>query len=471
MNAARCISRVAVCLVIVSLAGAASAQVRLTPKEQLGKLLYFDTNLSSPIGQSCSACHSPAAGYADPEKNAPVSNGVIADRFGSRNAPTVAYTSFSPAFHYDAVEGAYVGGQAWDGRDPTLADRTQGPFLNPIEMNNGNKRDVVDAVRHSTYAGLFMQVYGNGAFGNTGVAFTNIGDALAAYLNSAEINRFTSKFDYVLKGKAQLTVLEQYGQWLFDNKGGCSSCHPDAIGPGGSLPLFTDFAYQNAGVPKNPANPFYTMPAIYNPDGELFIDFGLYGVIGLVTEAGKMKTPSLRNIELTAPYGHNGYFATVRDVVAYYNTRNNGWPQPEVSTNLAPELGNLGLNDVEIDAIVAFLNTLTDGYSFRSVKDPREPMLTPDARAALSMNIYPNPFNPTTRIDYTADGTSNVRIAVYDVAGRLVRTLVDETRSAGAHSTMWNGRDARGGSVASGVYFVRFEMGAQTTIRKAVLTQ
>jgi cytochrome c peroxidase len=313
-----------------------------------------------------------------------------------------------------------------------------------------------------------MQVYGG--FGDASVAFANLGDALAAYLKSPEVNPFTSKFDYALKGRAQLDVTEQYGRWLFENKGGCSGCHPDAVGPAGGAPLFTTFGYANAGVPKNPENPFYDMPPAYNPDGERFTDMGLFGVVPDVTEAGKMKIPTLRNVAVTAPYGHNGYFATVRDVIAYHNTSNFGWPQPEISLNKSPLLGNLQLSDVEIDAIVAFLNTLSDGYSLRGVKDPGEPMLSRSARVTPALNIYPNPFNPVTRIDYTVNDASRIRITVYDVAGRRVRTLVDETTPAGAHSTTWNGRDARDARVAAGVYFVRMEMGAQTLIRKAVLT-
>jgi hypothetical protein len=197
---------------------------------------------------------------------------------------------------------------------------------------------------------------------------------------------------------------------------------------------------------------------------------GLFGVIPDVNQAGKMKIPTLRNVAVTAPYGHNGYFATVRDVIAYHNTSDIGWPQPEISLNKSPLLGNLQLNDVEIDAIVAFLNTLSDGYSLRSVKDPGQPMLSASAPAVPAMNIYPNPFNPVTRIDYTVNDAARIRITVYDVAGRRVRTLVDGSMPAGAHSTTWNGRDTRGAAVAAGVYFVRLEMGTQTMIRKAVLT-
>jgi len=108
-------------------------------QQQLGKQLFFDASLSSPAGQSCSSCHLPSAGFADPDKEIPVSRGVHPERFGSRNTPSAAYASFSPEFHFDDEEGIFFGGQFLDGRAATLEEQAMRPFLNPLEMANADR--------------------------------------------------------------------------------------------------------------------------------------------------------------------------------------------------------------------------------------------------------------------------------------------------------------------------------------------
>jgi cytochrome c peroxidase len=152
-----------------------------------------------------------------------------------------------------------------------------------------------------------------------------------------------------------------------EDKGNCAACHPSQPSDDGTPPLFTDFTYDNLGVPKNPENPFYYLPKFLNPSGVDFVDLGLGGTLNKPSENGKFKVPSLRNIAKTSPYIHNGLFKNLRQVVAFYNTRDVGpWPQPEVRMNVNhDELGNLGLSEQEIDDIVAFMHTLTDGYNIR----------------------------------------------------------------------------------------------------------
>src|SRR3990172_6921315 len=131
-----------------------STSMALTPREQLGKNLFFDTNLSEPVGQSCSSCHDPAAGFADPDQNLPVSEGVIPGRFGGRNSPAAAYATFSPLF---TLSGGVQGRQFWDGRAIDLAAQARGPFLNPVEMNNTSRAQVIGKVLASAYASQFTQ--------------------------------------------------------------------------------------------------------------------------------------------------------------------------------------------------------------------------------------------------------------------------------------------------------------------------
>lgn len=339
---------------------------KLTEKQELGKLLFFDTSLSTPPGQSCSSCHSPNAGFANTEADLPVSRGVHRDRFGNRNDLPAAYAAYSPRFSYDEEEKVYVGGMFWDGRANTLAEQAKGPFLNPLEMSNPNEEAVVAKVSQAEYADMFKKIYGENAFKDASTAYDYIADALAAYEESSELNRFDSKYDLYLAGRVALNEQEQRGLRAFEDekKGNCAACHTSRPDKDGTPPLFTDFTYDNLGAPRNPENPFYYLPRELNPDGVDYIDLGLGGVLNKGEENGKFKVPSLRNVAVTGPYFHNGVFKTLRQVLVFYNTRDIGpWPAPEVRENVnRDELGNLGLTVQEIDDIVAFMCTLTDGY-------------------------------------------------------------------------------------------------------------
>lgn len=355
-----------------------------TPEQtaRLGRLLFFDTTLSEPAGQACASCHDPATAFTDPDQTRPTSKGVHRERFGSRNTPSAMYMAFSPAFHFDTKEGHYVGGQFWDGRTAILEEQAKQPFLNPLEMANADKRAVVEKVRRAPYAQIFEHIHGKGALDDVEPAYERIVGAIAAFERTAEFAPFSSKYDAWLAGKAQLTPQELRGLKLYEDekKGNCAACHPSQRGPKGEAPLFTDFTYDNLGVPRNPDNPFYTQDKTHNPHGAAFVDKGLGGAVKKPEEDGKFKVPTLRNIARTAPYMHNGYFKTLRGAVAFYNDRDalprckaeareadalqqGCWPAPEVAANVnSEELGNLKLTEQEVDDIVAFLHTLDDGY-------------------------------------------------------------------------------------------------------------
>jgi len=364
----------------VATIGIASA-TDLTDQEELGKLLFFDTDLSVPQGQSCASCHDPDSGFADPDSSRGVSMGAIHVRFGNRNSPTAAYTGYGPDFHYDTDEEMYVGGQFWDGRAANLAEQAKGPFLNPLEMNNPSKQSVIQKISNSDYAYLFEDVYGEDALDDVEMAYDQAADAIAAFEMTDEVNRFSSKYDKYLAGEVSLTQEERRGLHLFNNKnkGNCAACHPSTVGLYADKPLFTDFTYDNLGVPSNLGMlgdspelmnyyPFYYKPLVpsFNPDGLDFVDYGLGGIVMSDDEMGKVKVPTLRNIAITSPYMHNGAFTTLKEVVHFYNTRDvpeAGWPAPEVDMNInTDELGDLGLSDDDENAIVAFMETLTDGY-------------------------------------------------------------------------------------------------------------
>jgi cytochrome c peroxidase len=350
----------AVSFLVVNAIGAATVQAAAPTKEQhLGRLLYFDKSLSNPVGQACASCHLPKAGYADPDQNLPVSEGAVPGRFGGRNAPSAAYAAFSPIFGKDPATGQYSGGQFWDGRAPTLEAQAKGPFLNPVEMNN-TKEGVVEAVRSAPYAWLFKQLCGPDSLDDVDTAYDLTAKAIASFERSAQVNRFSSKYDYFLKGKVRLTAQEKRGLELFNGKANCAACHPSVSSDGKTPPLFTDFTYDNLGIPRNMEYPYYLM------DPSPYPDLGLGAIVNEAEQNGKFKVMTLRNIALTAPYSHNGYFQTLNEIVHFYNTRDipGLWPEPDVPDNVnGTEVGNLGLTDQEESDIVAFLLTLSDGYA------------------------------------------------------------------------------------------------------------
>ena len=417
--------------------GQGLAQNGLSPTEQLGEHLYFDQNLSDCSlagpdeacdegGQSCASCHLPSAGFVDPDSNLPVSEGVIHGRFGGRNSPASAYAMYAPVRYFDSAEGLWIGGQFWDSRatgevlgDP-LADQALGPFLNPVEMANPDEVTVVSDALSSDYGALFDQICGPVDLNDSDsvyAAYDCIALSIAAFERTETFAQFDSKYDAYLQacvvgggqlndcamgvGKAAqkaskiFTKEEWYGLQLFmgeNNNDGildkgegamCAACHvAEFTAPEGTVvvpawsqgmvpPVFTDFTYDNLGVPTN--------PEVYALAGGAPPDLGLGAIVGDAAENGKFKVMTLRNIGLTAPYAHNGFFIRLKDITHFYNTRDllpdcelvknpksgkNCWDASEVPDTVnADELGNLGLSDKDEDALVEFMKTLSDGWT------------------------------------------------------------------------------------------------------------
>lgn len=320
-----------------------------TNMEKLGMRLYNDKNMSYNGTQSCRNCHHHFSGFADitnyldPETNF-VSTGADGISKGGRNAPSSAYAGYSPKLQQNA-SGEWVGGMFWDGRadgsvlgDP-LAEQAQGPPLNPVEMNMPDKQAVIDVIKASGYVNLWNKVFGIGSLEDVETAYDKFGRAIAAYERSSDVTKFTSKFD-----TAELSATERAGLELFINN--CASCHSTAAAFGAPAPLFTNYQYVNIGVPANPGIP---------SEGP---DLGLGAVVGDATQNGKFKIPTLRNIALSAPYSHNGYFPTLMAMLQFINNSNSF--TPEVGENVSTEVGSLNLSDADLVNIEAFLMTLTD---------------------------------------------------------------------------------------------------------------
>ncbi len=307
------------------------------------------------------------------------------------------------------------------------ADQAMAPFVNPLEMGLADHACAVLAVAHSNYAQLVTTVWGITALAITWpldtksvcskpgeggsltpldlaandrvraeATFTDIALSLAAFETSAVVAPFSSKFDAVQAGQARFTSDEQAGYALFTGKAKCSQCHPAT----GRQALFTDFTAVNVGVPANRNNPFFRESIdngkglVANPLGAAYVDNGLGAILAGSANPqyqalapkfmGAFQVSTLRNVA-AAPrtgfvraYTHNGYFTDLAQIVHFYNTRdtlprckgNTGtvgvtcWPAPEAAKNLnRRQTGNLGLSAQEEAQIVAFLGTLTDGYT------------------------------------------------------------------------------------------------------------
>ena len=341
---------------------AAATTVETAARATLGEKLYFDTNLSNPAGQSCASCHLPGAGFADADSGQPTSEGAIVGRFGSRNTPTASYAAQIPEFSFvlgGPGGGHYVGGQFLDGRASTLELQALGPFLNILEMNMASEVAVIDQIKLASYAAEFETVFGTGALDDSATAYQQVSQAIAEFERTAIFSPFDSKFDAVQNGTDVFTVAEQNGQNLFNGKGDCVRCHRTG---NASPEVFSNFEYRNIGTPANPDNPFLTLDSSLNPDGAGFVDLGLGSAVNEPAQDGKFRTPTLRNVNETAPYMHNGVFDTLTEVVNFYNRRDVDNITPEVNQNVdnGGNIGNLNLTAGEVQDLVSFMQTLSD---------------------------------------------------------------------------------------------------------------
>src|SRR3984957_7731448 len=380
------------------------------------------------------------------------------NRIAKRNPQSYTYASYFPPLHYNQSQADFYRGNFWEGRAPgyklknPAGKQAQAPPLDPEEMANPDSACVVWKLSQSNYKFFFEQVWGAGSldidwpsdvgpvcstpkgaatFGTNATplilsasdrtrsnqAFDEFGQAIASYEISSSVSPFTSKFDAFLAGNATLTAQEMTGYDLFRGKAQCNTCHLDgrsntAKGTDSGVatsvaPLFTDFTYNNLGLPRNVILPWYSedTPDQFgftgNPLGPGFTDEGvglfLDGFYGpppnlswgqfLPFFEGKFQTSTIRNAGkvpypgFVKAYMHNGYLLSLKEVVHFYNTRDvyaqpvlsghcpagtiekvTCWPMPEDPNNENMTIGRLGLTPAEENALVAFLETLTDGF-------------------------------------------------------------------------------------------------------------
>jgi len=379
---------VLVALLLTACGGAreATSATSLSEAALLGQEIFKDESLSASGQMSCATCHDPSIGHASPFTS-PVAfgganfpNDTSAGVSGLRLPPAIRYLKFNAAFRIDA-DGTPAGGFFWDGRANSLAEQARKPFLGANEMANADAQDVINKLQLRPYANRFKQLFGATIFNDPEKALDRVAFALERYqMEDPDFAPFTSKFDAVNAGRATFTEQELRGLTWFNrrDKGNCAACHPSTSAGNAPAALFTDFTYDSLGVPRN--------GNIAANATSSFFDMGLCGpartdLTQRTDLCGKFKVPSLRNVALRQRFFHNGAFGNLRDVVQFYVTRDLTpavWYPGDVYDDLPANLrGNVNvtegpynrvpgqaaaLSNAEIDDLVAFLRTLTDGF-------------------------------------------------------------------------------------------------------------
>jgi cytochrome c peroxidase len=359
-------------------------------------MLFFDPGLSASGQLSCASCHDPAHAYGPPNARPVQSGGKDMRQAGLRAVPSLRYAQATPHFaeHFfddddepnAGVDNGPTGGLTWDGRVDRSRDQTRLPLLSPSEMANESAATIVAHVRKSTYAGLLRDALGSTIFDNTEKAFAGILQALEAFEQQpVEFYPYSSRYDAYLAGKAALSDQEMRGLAAFNDpaRGNCAHCHPSRRSADGTQPQFTDYGFVALGVPRNEEIPANRDPAFY--------DLGLCGPLRTDLRdhpeyCGMFKTPTLRNVATRQSFFHNGVFHTLKEVLAFYVERDTNpekWfsrdkdgtvrkfddlPSAyQANVNVEPPFDrHVGetpaLSEQQMDDIIAFLQTLNDGY-------------------------------------------------------------------------------------------------------------
>jgi cytochrome c peroxidase len=398
--------------------------IPLSAMALVGKKIFFDPSLSGSGRMSCASCHDPRNAYAPANSLAVQLGGSLLRIQGVRAVPTLTYLERTPRFmvHLDtasdpdegrplkarrpaanvptnlkpgtmddlnALQADQVvpeGGMDWDGRAAVLADQAGGPLLDEREMANKDGPELLAKLKAAPYADELIAVFGPEMFSSPSSGLANVYLALARFqMEDRSFHAYNSKFDYYLAGRAQLTAQEMRGLKLFDdpNKGNCAACHLDKPTKNRFAPVFTDYEFEALGVPRN-------MHLSVNHDAKFF-DEGLCGPLRKDavknSYCGLFKTPTLRNIATRRVFFHNGEVHSLEDAVRFYverETRPERWyprradgtvvmyddlpaiDRANVDVKDAPFNHHRGekpaLSEQEIKDVVAFLNTLTDGY-------------------------------------------------------------------------------------------------------------
>lgn len=360
----------------------------------LGQTLFMDPTLSASGKQSCASCHSPQNHFGPPNDLSVQPGGADMTQVGVRAVPSLMYLQNVPPFdeHFvdseeegdNSTDNGPTGGLTWDGRVNRANAQARIPLLDPREMANTSPDAIVAKVKAAPYANTLRKLYGGHIFDNNDKAFDAILQALEYYQNTPAIFfPYSSKYDAIAGGRAAFTDQEARGLRLFiaEDKGNCASCHRFSVP--GTLPIFSDYGHIGLGLPRN-------KDIAANADPSYF-DLGLCGPYRTDLKdhpeyCGLFRSPTLRNVATRKVFFHNGVFHTLHDVVDFYATRDvqpEKWyprkadrtvdkfndlpPQHRDNINMDPPFGGKpgdapALTPQEVDDVVAFLGTMTDGY-------------------------------------------------------------------------------------------------------------
>lgn len=328
-----------------------AANPQTPEKVALGEKLFNDKRFSSTGEVNCAQCHKPEKAFTDsPLKT---SEGINKST-GTRNAPTV-------------VNAVYFKAQFWDGRSPSLEDQALHPFVNPVEMGLKDHQPILNIVRSDPdYGKAFQAVFGKSG---DAVTMTEVTQAIAAFERTKVSGN--SPFDRWFFGKVEdaLTPQQKRGYELFINQGRCVSCHVIEQ----TQALFTDNRFHNIGegindiqneVPALASEFIKAQATMSEVDVKVLSDkrtseLGRLAVTKSLDDVGSFKTPTLRNVAVTAPYMHDGALKTLRDVVVHYNNGGVNKKGDPVNDFLSGGIRPLNLTDAQVDDLVAFMESLT----------------------------------------------------------------------------------------------------------------
>ena len=290
-------------------------------KKQLGKILFFDPRLSKSGQIACASCHNPELGWTDNSTRSFGHN----RQTGSRNSMTI-------------LNVAHAKELFWDGRAKSLEDQARFPIPDQLEMNMNLEYAVDNLKKIEGYKPLFTA-----AFGDKEITMKKIQYAIATFERT--VKSPPSKFDRFITGKSdKFTDEEVLGLHIFRTKARCINCH--------NTGYFSDNQFHNDGQ------------TLFGTKDE---DFGRYNVTGKIEDIGKFRTPTIREVANTKPWMHHGHFPSLLDVVEFYNLGNPspiqnkylGVGRDSLIPKTSPLLKKLNLNKEEIDAVLAFINTLS----------------------------------------------------------------------------------------------------------------
>jgi cytochrome c peroxidase len=417
-------------------------QQPLSAMAELGRRLFHDPRLSGSGRMSCAGCHDPERAYGPPGTEPVMLGGPDLHTPGQRAVPSLRYLYRQPAFSIgpdtssgdndqkptltqqaglatgqshavksaDAPQAAAVnlvpqGGLFWDGRANTLQQQADGPMFSPFEMDAGDPAALAARLQKADYAEDFHRLFGPGIFHKPELAVSEAMFAIARYEEEdPSFHPFSSKFDAWLAGRARFTPAEQRGYQAFNDpkRGNCAACHLDRPTPDRLPPLFTDFQYEALGAPRNAAIPANRDPAHF--------DLGVCGPVRMDMQeqtqyCGMFLTPSLRNTALRSVFFHNGVFHTLHEVLDWYVNRDldpaRFYPRDadgrvmayddlparyraNVDRTDAPFDRHPGdapaLSPAEMDDVIAFLKTLSDGYAPSAARTPGSAQASAKAR-------------------------------------------------------------------------------------------